>query len=197
MDTYVYEVKNNVYINLTNKCTNRCSFCIRTNCKLAYSYDLWLEKEPTYSEVIEELKKFKNYSEAVFCGYGEPTIKLNEIIEISKYLKSIKKPVRLNTNGQGNLINGFNIVPKLKGLIDSISISLNAASEKDYQKLCNSEYKNAYSEVLKFCMLCAENFDTTLTVLDFLENVEIQKCKKIADDLGAKFRVRVFEKNNE
>jgi len=195
MDTYVYKVKNNIYINLTNRCTNRCGFCIRTNCSYAYSYDLWLKKEPSAKKVIEDLKKFEDYREAVFCGYGEPTIKLKEIVEISGYLKSINKPVRLNTNGQGNVINGFDITPKLKGLVDSISISLNASNEKDYQKLCNSEFKNAYAEVINFSKLCVKNFDTTLTVLDFLGKAEIEKCKKIADDLGAKFRVRAFEKN--
>jgi len=195
MDTYVYKVGNNIYINLTNACTNNCSFCIRSNCSTAYSYNLWLSKEPTAEEVIKDLKKFENYGEAVFCGYGEPTVKLNEIIKICEYLKSIKKTVRLDTNGQGNLINGFNIVPKLIGKVDKVSISLNASNGKDYQKLCGSNFVNAYSEVLNFARLCVKSFDTTLTVLDFLSKDEIEKCRKIAADMGAKFRVRAFEKD--
>ena len=103
-------------------------------------YNLWLKTEPTAQQVIEQLGDVKEYSEVVFCGFGEPTIKLNELIEIAKKVKADGGRVRINTNGHANLYHGRNIVPELAGLVDVMSISLNAPTAKEYQKICRSRY---------------------------------------------------------
>lgn len=190
-NTIAYKVENNLYINLTNRCTNCCTFCIRTTCKDAYGHDLWLDKEPSANDIIMAADDVSNYSEIVFCGYGEPTIKLNELIETGKHFKSLGKPVRLNTNGQGNIINKKNIVPLLKDSLTSVSISLNAPTAKKYHELCKCQFKeDVFKEIIEFAKLCTNYFDTTLTVLDILNKDEIQQCKLIAESINANFRVR-------
>lgn len=186
-----YKVENNLYINLTNKCTNKCSFCIRTNCLKAYGYDLWLSKEPSVNDVISAADDISGYNEIVFCGYGEPTIKLQELIETGKYFIGKNKKVRLNTNGQGNLINNKNIVPLLKDSLTAVSISLNAPAAEKYQKLCDCKFgESAFNSIIEFGKLCTEYFETTFSVLDILNRNEIEECRLIAKDAGADFRVR-------
>jgi len=185
-----YKVENNLYINLTNRCTNKCTFCIRTNCKNAYGYDLWLDKEPSVDDVIKAAGDISGYSEIVFCGYGEPTFRLNELIETGKYFKSKNKKVRLNTNGQGNIINNKNIVPMLKDSLTSVSISLNAPTAKRYQELCKSQYNDAFEKIIEFGKYSRVYFETIFSVLDILSKDEIEQCKKIAEKAGVGFRVR-------
>ena len=194
MDTYVYEFGDKLYINLTNRCTNACVFCIRNGAEGVGGSGLWLEKEPTAAEVIDGLKKlgFESYDEIVFCGFGEPVFKLGEILEIGKFLKNAGKRVRLNTNGHGNLIHGRDITGELSGAVDVISISLNASNAKDYQEICKSRYGEAgFDAMLKFARLCVPKFKkTVLSVVDTIGAAEIEKCRKVCESTGAQFRVR-------
>jgi TatD family-associated radical SAM protein len=105
-NTYVYKLENSLYVNLTNKCSNACDFCVRNTDTGIGDYDLWLETEPTASQVIQQIADPKQYNEIVFCGYGEPTIKLDELLEIAAWVKVNGGKVRINTNGQANLIHG-------------------------------------------------------------------------------------------
>lgn len=192
-NTIVYKVENNLYINLTNRCTNACTFCIRTNCKDAYGHDLWLDKEPSVKEIIDAAGELERYSEIIFCGYGEPTIKLNELIETGRYFKNSGKKVRLNTNGQGNIINNKNIVPMLKDSLTSVSISLNAPTAEKYQELCKCEFNDkVFENIIEFAKLSKEYFETTLTVLDLLDKDDTEKCREIAQGINVNFRVRTL-----
>src|SRR5665647_1254437 len=123
--TITYEVENSLYLNITNRCTNKCTFCVRNNAGgVIYGLNLWLEKEPTVDEVFEDIQKreISKYKEFVFCGYGEPMMRTYDLIEICKKLKDkYNIPIRINTNGQANLINGNDITPQLEGWVDSIS----------------------------------------------------------------------------
>lgn len=188
-----YEIGTKLYINITNRCTNQCTFCVRDDPK-GIGIDLWLEKEPSAQEVIEAIGSAETYDEVVFCGYGEPLIRLPEIIEISKYLKRIEKKVRINTNGQADLIWKRRVVPELAGCIDAVSISLNAGSKGQYQELCNSEFgADAYDSIISFAKDCVCFLPkVTLTVVDFISESEIEKCALIAKEVGANFRVRSF-----
>ena len=194
MNTFVYELDKKLYINLTNRCTNACVFCIRNGADGIGQNRLWLEREPAAAEVIADLKKmrFQEYGEIVFCGFGEPTYKLNEIIEISKFIKNNKKAVRINTNGHGNLIHGRDITTELSQAADIISISLNASTAKGYQKICNSEYgEKAFDAMLEFTKLCVPKFKkTVLSVVDTIGADEIERCRKVCQAVGAEFRVR-------
>lgn len=196
----VYFLGNTMYINVTNLCTNNCVFCIRSlNSKVAGA-NLWLENENLNAgEIIEEIKKQspQTRDEIVFCGYGEPLIKLDLIKEVSAFIKQNypQVPVRINTNGHGNLIRKRNIVPELVGLIDRVSISLNAENADLYAELtkCKFEKNLAFENVKEFISECVKNkIDTTATVVSGFKNYEvnIQECKSITESLGAKFKVR-------
>jgi len=166
------------------------------------SDQLWLQKEPTAQEVIELLQKkdLTAFKEVVFCGYGEPTYRLAEIIEIAKYLDcraslamTKKTPVRLDTNGHGSFLNGRDIAPELEGLIDKVSISLNASTAERYDSICKPLIPGAYGEMLDFAKSCiTAGIDTQFSVVDVLPADEIEKCRDIALKLGAGFRVREY-----
>ncbi|MCL2556313.1 MAG: TatD family nuclease-associated radical SAM protein [Firmicutes bacterium] len=190
---YTYKIGENLYINLTNKCNCQCSFCVRNNGDI-FGHKLWLDNEPNISQVINEVKthaKLSNIKEIVFCGFGEPTYRIESIIEIAKALKALNIPIRIDTNGHGDLINSKNIVPLIKGLIDAVSVSLNAPNKKRYDELVKSIFDNAYEAMIQFVKDCIEfGIKTILTVVDILSEEEKKECEKIAKELGAEFRVR-------
>ncbi|MFA5675518.1 MAG: TatD family nuclease-associated radical SAM protein [Christensenellales bacterium] len=193
-DTYIYMLGEAVYINLTNRCTNDCIFCVRNEHDGVGGYNLRLTKEPEANDIISALEKLPNVEKAVFCGLGEPTMRINALIAAAKYLKSRGAHIRLNTNGQGSACAGEDIVPKLAGLIDVISISLNASSAKEYQRMCQSAFGDlAYSHMLEFAKSCvAHGIDTVMSVVDIIGEEEVEKCREIARRTGARFRVRKY-----
>lgn len=195
----VYLLGGKIYINLTNKCTNECVFCIRTLKDDVCGANLWLKNDSvTAEEVIKQLQIIRsNEDEIVFCGYGEPTLKLDILKEVAKYIKDnyTDVKIRLNTNGHANFIFKRNIIPELVGLIDSISVSLNAPDEELYKELTqpNIVCDNVLEEVKDFIKKSVEaGIDTTASVVSGYKDydVNLQECEKIATDAGAKFRVR-------
>ncbi len=193
--TICYVLGNTLYINVTNRCTNRCSFCVRDkDCGIG-DVNLWLEREPTAEEMIEDIKKFnpKNYDEVVFCGYGEPTMRLDAVLACAEFIKEhYGSKIRINTNGQANLYYGENVAPKLKGLIDVVSISLNAKNADEYDKMCKSIYgKESFQALIDFAKEC-KNYvpEVVMSVVDILPEEDIAVCRCIAEDAGAKLRVR-------
>lgn len=197
-NNYVYLLGGKIYINLTNLCTNDCVFCIRDIKDDVVGADLRLQSEVCdVEEVKRQLVEFKpeNYQEIVFCGYGEPTLKLEELKEVAAYIKE-KYPhikTRINTNGQANLIHKRNVVPELAKVIDKISISFNAETEGLYEEISQPHLRNAYHEMQDFIVDCVENgIDTTATIVTGYKNykVDTAKCKNMIETLGAKFRER-------
>lgn len=195
----VYLLGGKIYINLTNKCTNECVFCIRTLKDDVCGANLWLKNDSvTAEEVIKQLQIIRsNEDEIVFCGYGEPTLKLEILKEVAKYIKDnyTDVKIRLNTNGHANFIYKRNIIPELVGLIDSISVSLNAPDEELYKELTqpNIVCENVLEEVKDFIKKSVEaGIDTTASVVRGYKDydVNLQACEKIATAAGAKFRVR-------
>ncbi|NYE56842.1 TatD family nuclease-associated radical SAM protein [Carboxydothermus ferrireducens] len=198
MAEIAYELGNSLYINLTNRCTNACVFCIRKTEK-GVGYDLWLEREPDTREIIAALKEKDplKYEEVVFCGYGEPLLRIKEVVEVARWLKEIGvKKVRINTNGLANRYHGRNILPELKGLVDVISISLNAQDAETYQKVSRSRYgQEAYAEVLKFIEESKKYIPEVVVTVVRWEGVDVEETKKVAERLGVKLRVREFYGN--
>ncbi len=192
MDVYTYKLGNDTYINLTNKCTNDCTFCIRNSNEGVGGYHLWLEKEPTAQQVISELAKDK--SDVVFCGYGEPTIKLDELVAIARYVKGYGGYVRLNTNGHANEYHGRNVVPELKDVVDEVSISLNEADATKYNMVTNCEYGEAgYEHMLDFARLCVQSgIKVVFSVVDVISQEDIETCQKLSEKMGATFRLRHY-----
>ncbi len=195
MNTYSYAIDGKIYINLTNRCSNACDFCVRLTDGYR-EHSLWLDKEPTVEEVINSFQKldFAGTEEFVFCGYGEPTYKLEEIVEISEYLHKHGKKTRLNTNGQADLIWNTSVAPKLKDVIDICSISLNASSASAYQAICHSEYgEKAFYSLLNFAKECKAYIPTViLSLVDVVGDKEIQKAKELCKSLGIDLRIRAF-----
>lgn len=196
----LYKVHNNLYINLTNRCPYSCTFCLRQKMdKVGESDTLWLLREPTAEEVIEEFKKWDvdSFDEIVFCGFGEPTEAFDVLKKVAGFIKSkYNKPIRLNTNGVGNLINKRNIAPELKGLIDTVSISLNNPDPEEYAKLVRSKYGvKSFQEMIDFAKECKKYVPNVVmsTVDTTISHEEEKKCKEICDKIGAEYRIRPWE----
>ena len=196
----LYKVHNNLYINLTNRCPYSCTFCLRQKMdKVGESDTLWLLREPTAEEVIEEFKKWDvdSFHEIVFCGFGEPTEAFDVLKKVAEFIKSkYNKPIRLNTNGVGSLINKRNIAPELKGLIDTVSISLNNPDPEEYAKLVRSKYGvKSFQEMIDFAKECKKYVPNVVmsTVDTTISHEEEKKCKEICDEVGAVYRIRPWE----
>lgn len=192
----VYELDKKIYINLTNRCTNECIFCLRQDKDDVCGQELWLDSEDFTSEdVIEQLKKFNLSSEVIFCGYGEPMLKFEVLRQVAKYIKETypEIKIRVNTNGHANFIYKKNVVPELVGLVDEFSVSLNASNSEEYDELSQPKFENAYEEVKKFIKCSADaGIETVASIVDGYKGrrLDVEKCRKIAESLGAKLRVR-------
>jgi len=193
LDTYVYQLGADTYINLTNDCTNDCTFCLRQGREGVGGSKLWLEKEPTASEVIGLLDA-KGKPDVVFCGFGEPTMRLAELKEIAAYVKHYGGHVRVDTNGHANIYHGRNVAPELAGLVDEVSISLNEANAAKYAAITKSRYgEQGYYEMLSFARACVrEGIGVTMSVVDVVDEETIAAAQEIAREVGAKFRVRGY-----
>ncbi len=197
----VYSLENKIYVNLTNRCTNDCIFCLRNDKDDVCGQTLWLESEDfTPEDVIEQLKKFEISKEVVFCGYGEPLLKFEVLRQVAKYIKENYPDVkiRINTNGHANFIYKKNIIPELLGLVDEISVSLNAADSDEYDELSQPKFENAYDEVKKFIKCCSEaGIKTDASIVDGYKGrrLDVEKCRQIAEELGAELRVREWIPN--
>lgn len=195
VDTIAYKIRNTLYLNLTNRCTAYCTFCHRLEDPTVKGYHLRLEKEPSAQELIREIGDPTQFDEIVFCGYGEPTLRLEVIKEVARAVKERGGRVRLNTNGHANLIHQRDVLPELAGLVDAVSISLNAESTEKYQELCRPAFgPKSYDAVLAFVKEAKQYIpDVTVTVVRHL-TIDIEACKRIArEELGAKFRIRELD----
>ena len=193
-DVYAYPYEGNLYINLTNRCTNNCEFCVRRGSDGVGGHYLWIKKEPTAQEVIAQMDHLDRYREVVFCGFGEPMMRLPELLEVAAYAKEKGKYTRINTNGQANLIYGRDVTPDLAGLIDCVSISLNRGDAQSYEDLCHSRFGlEAFPGLLSFAKAAKEHVpEVILSVVDTIGEAEIEKCRKLAEACGVPLRVRAF-----
>ena len=192
----------NLYVNITNQCNCDCVFCLRQKKQMARESSLWLEKEPSIEEIKTELVKapWNLIKEVVVCGFGEPTLRMNELISTLKFVKSNYSniPTRLNTNGLGELANGRNIAADFKDILDTASISLNASTAERYLKLTRAKYGiESYEAMLTF----AEHMkpyvpNVVLTIVDHVNSEEeIEKCRQICESRNLNLRVRAYEDN--
>lgn len=187
-----YQLHGSLYLNITNRCPNACLFCIRGS-KTGVGYNLWLEHEPSLAEVIDAIRDPSSYREIVFCGYGEPLMRPEIVEGTARWLKQWPVSVRLNTNGLADLILGYDILPRLQGLIDIISISLNADNAQLYNELCRTEFgERAFPAILEFARRSTKYIPKViLSVVDY-PGVNQEKAAVIAAEIGAEFRVREY-----
>ena len=207
MYTLVYSINNEdkpktVYINLTNACTNSCIFCLREQKDDVCGHEMWHDDNYTLENIIEQFKNFESSAkEVVFCGYGEPFLKKDMMKNFCEYLRKnypdIK--IRVNTNGHASAVYKTNIPEEFKGLIDSVSISLNASTEKEYNEICKPKIENAYESMLDFAKECKKaGIDVSMSVVtgfDDIHKIDINTCENICKNIGARFRNREFIQN--
>lgn len=197
MADILYIYKQQVYANITNRCDCSCTFCVRSlKDSVGNAETLWHKTEPTLTEIKQAIDNFDftGYDELVFCGYGEPTCALDNLLASTAYAKEkYHLSIRLNTNGLGNLYHNRNIVPELAQVIDSVSISLNAPTAEKYEAVTRPQFQNAYPAMLEFASLAKTAFQhTQLSVVDILPADEIAACQKIADDRGISLKIRKY-----
>ncbi len=188
-----YPIRNSLYLNITNRCSAACTFCVRYHTNFVKGHNLRLANEPSAEELVREIGDPKRYTEIVFCGYGEPMLRLDVVKAVSAEVKRRGGKVRIDTNGHGNLIHKRNILPELVGLVDAMSVSLNAQTSELYDKLTQPKFGPATYEAVKDFICEATKYipDVTATVVS-APGVDIETCRKITGDLGAKFRVREY-----
>lgn len=195
--TILYEVHNGLYVNLTNRCSCACTFCVRqTDDSVGKSDTLWLEHEPTFEEVMAAFDDFdmSKYEELVFCGFGEPTEAFDTLKRVAAEAKRRWNiPVRVNTNGQGSLINERDIAPEFEGIVDTVSISLNTPNAEEYLKLTRSRYKEqAFPAMLEFAREVKKYVPNVVmsTVGTTITHEEEEQCKTLCNELGVTYRIR-------
>lgn len=202
--TITYEYGDNLYVNTTNRCNFNCEFCLRHNEASSgsiYNDNLWLKREPTKEEILADIERrdLSKYGQLVFCGFGEPVYRLEDICWVIDQLKAKgKKPfVRMDTNGTGNLIHGRDVCPDFAGRFDMVSISLNTDTAEKYNALCHPAHEGAYEAMKAFARELRQYVPTVMmTVVDTIPPEEIENCRRICEeDIGAVYRVREYIKD--
>lgn len=193
-DTIGYEAFGNLYLNITNRCSASCVFCIRHFSDGVYGYNLRLSREPSEEEIIGELESLDlaQYKEVVFTGFGEPTYRFDVLLRLTERLSKKGLPVRLDTNGHAALLHpGRDVVAELKTAgLEAVSVSLNAESEEKYNRLCKPIFEGSYGTLLDFTKKAiTAGIRTRMTVV-WLPDINIRECERIATGLGASFKVR-------
>lgn len=202
--TITYEYGDNLYVNVTNRCNFNCEFCLRHNPNSdgsIYSHNLWLKREPSREEILEsiESRDLSKYQQLVFCGFGEPSYRIEDICWVIDRMKEhgTKMFTRMNTNGTGSLIHGRDIAPEFAGRFDMISISLNTDTAEKYNALCHPNQDGAYQAMKDFAKEVQKYVPTVMmTVVDSIPKEEIEACRKICEEeIGAIYRVREYIKD--
>lgn len=189
----IYKIRDSLYLNITIRCNADCVFCDRKGEAIVKGNNLSIKKEPTYEEIIEAIGDPRKYNEIVFCGFGEPTIRMDIVTSVARWIKEKGGTVRLNTDGHGNMINHRNIIPELVGIVDSISISLNSTDPKQYGELMRIDGQRFFKAMVEFAKECVRHkFDVTMTIVDLNEVDEAKARLFVEKEVGAKFKNRPY-----
>ncbi len=197
-NNYAYLLDGKAYLNITNRCQNACSFCIRNTGDGVCGVPLWLDREPTVDEVLTAVKALNGeFSEVVYCGYGEPTENLTVLTSTARELKKLGYKLRLNTNGLGSAAAGRDISAELRDF-DVISVSLNNHTAEKYLRITNSVFgPKAFDEVVAFALSCKrQGLNVVFTVVDVIGDSDVAECKALCDKLGIPLRVRQYVADN-
>jgi TatD DNase family protein len=188
-----YRIRNSLYLNITNRCSNRCSFCAKFGDFTVKGHYLRLDHEPGFAEVMAAVREHRDYDEVVFCGYGEPLLRLELVKEVAAELKKSGIMVRINTDGQANLVYARDILPELAGLIDCISVSLNAADAETYVRLCNSPFgSEAWDGIRDFLQEAKKHIPRVVASAVTIPGIDIEAVRQLANEIGVEFREREF-----
>jgi TatD DNase family protein len=193
----VYPIRDSLYVNVTNECSNRCTFCPRSAGDLVVKgHDLRLAREATAEEIVKALEDagVGRYEEVVFCGFGEPTLRLEVVKAVARAVKDRwHKKTRLNTNGQGSALAGRDIAPELAGLIDAVSVSLDAPDAATYDRLCRPTVPGAFAAVRAFLRACKACIPEVRATAVAVPGLDLEAVRRLAEDeLGVEFEVRAY-----
>jgi TatD family-associated radical SAM protein len=196
MSTLSYTIDDRLYLNITDRCTLACAFCPKHNgSHRVHDYDLTLDRRPTTDELIEALGDVTAYSEVVFCGFGEPTLRLKPLLQVAHRIQRDGGRVRLNTDGLANLVHKRNVLPELGACIDAVSVSMNAQDATTYERHCRPALPGSYDAMLAFLREAPRHIgEVTATAIDGLDGVDIAACAALAADCGVAFRRRVLDR---
>ncbi len=189
-----YQIDNTLYLSITDRCTLECAFCPKTHGDMRVKgYDLTFDHRPTAEEIIASIDDPSRYDEVVFCGYGEPTMRLNVLLEVARDIKARGGRVRVNTDGLCNLVHKHDTLPEMAECVDALSVSLNAQNQEVYDRHCRPNLPGSYEAMLAFLREAPKHIeDVTATAIEGLEGVDIAACEAIARELGVKFRRRIL-----
>jgi TatD DNase family protein len=188
-----YKIRNSLYLNITNRCSNRCIFCAKFDNFTVKGHNLFLDHEPSFEEVMAAVGQPEDIDEVVFCGYGEPLLRLDLVKQVAVTLKARGYQIRINTDGQANLAHSRNVLPELAGLVDSISVSLNAPDAATYSRLCNTPFGAAgFTGVCDFIRAASAHIPQVIASVVTVPGVDVEACRILAESLGAEFRVREY-----
>ena len=188
-----YQIRNSLYLNITNRCSNRCTFCPKFDDFTVKGHNLMLNNEPSFEEVMAAIGQPEGIDEVVFCGYGEPLIRLDLVKQVAGALKQRGYSIRINTDGQANQVHGHDILPELAGLVDSISVSLNAADAATYRQICNTPFGEVgFVSVCDFIKTATTYIPQVIATAVTVPGIDIEACRNLAELLGAEFRAREF-----
>ena len=195
-EVLAYELHGNIYLNITYHCTLRCGFCPKFNGTWqVQGYDLLIKREPSAAEVLEAVGDVTRYKQVVFCGLGEPTLRLEVLLEVARELKAQGASIRINTDGLASLVHKRDVTPELAGLVDALSISMNAQNEAVYIQHTRPKLDGAYDAMLDFAKRAKQYVpEVSLTAINGLEGVDVVACRKIAEQqVGVEFRQRELD----
>ena len=197
MSIIAYPIRDSLYLNITDRCTLKCRFCPKHTEQgpLVHGLDLSLDHRPEVEEIIQTIGRPQDYEEIVFCGFGEPTLRFKVLLQVAAWIKTRGGRVRINTDGLANLVNKRNVLPEMHGLIDSLSVSMNAQNQALYQLHCQPALPGSWQAMLDFLEQAPHYVpDVTATAIDGLQGVDITACKRLATERGVKFRRRELDK---
>jgi len=190
-----YPIRNSLYLNLTNRCSNRCAFCAKNASFMVKGHDLELDREPEVEELIQAVGDPRKYHEIVFCGFGEPLLRLETVKAVASELKERGARIRIDTDGQANLVYGRNVLPELHGLVDAVSVSLNADNAAQYNRLCRSPFgERGFAAVLEFLREAKRIIPEVVATVVDMPGVDVEACRRLAEEeLGVKFKKRIYD----
>lgn len=191
-----YRIGNSLYLSITDRCTLECAFCPKTQGKCqVHEYDLSMDHRPEVSEIIAAIDDPAKYEEVVFCGYGEPTLRLKVLLEVARHIKAHGGRVRVNTDGLANLVHKENVLPDMAQCVDALSVSMNAQNADVYERHCQPNLPGSFEAMLRFLKEAPSYVPrVTATAIDGLEGVDIEACERIARQQGVAFRRRDLDK---
>jgi TatD family-associated radical SAM protein len=191
-----YRIGPRLYLSITDRCTLECAFCPKTQGDpRVRDYDLTMDHRPEVAEIIAAIDDPARYEEVVFCGYGEPTLRLKVLLEVAHWIRQRGGRVRVNTDGLANLVHKENVLPLLGECVDALSVSLNAQDEATYDRHCQPNLPGSFRAVLEFLRAAPAHVpEVTATAIDGLDGVDIAACERLAGSLGVAFRRRELDK---